>query len=388
MRIKKLVLFCMLCLALSVFGSTAMMLGGCDSGCGAPHEWIDATCTAPRTCLTCGEIKGQPLGHTWDQEVCGTDKICLTCGEVEEYGHIVEVDEGYAATCEADGLTEGSHCSRCETVFVEQEAIPAIGHNYVLTIAEATCLAPETHTYECSNCLDTYTEQYGEVTDHDIEGVKPSGNIHVLEMCMVISYYTCKDCGTRISVYKTEHTYVLVDKVEATCVSDGYEEYRCRYCKNEKTEIIPALSTAHTWIGEATCENGTSCSGCGAEKPAIGHKYVLTITEATCLAPETHTYECSNCLHSYSEQYGEVADHDIEGVKPSGGIHVVEMCMLISYCKCKDCGTRISVYTTEHTYVLISTIEPTHDAEGSELYRCRYCKHEKVVILPALSDEE
>ena len=31
MRIKKLVLFCMLCLALSVFGSTAMMLGGCDS---------------------------------------------------------------------------------------------------------------------------------------------------------------------------------------------------------------------------------------------------------------------------------------------------------------------------------------------------------------------
>ena len=170
-------------------------------------------------------------------------------------------------------------------------------------------------------------------------------------------------------------------------MSEGYEEYRCRYCKHEKTEIIPALSTAHTWIGEATCENGTSCSACGAEKPAIGHNYSLTISKATCLAPETHTYECSNCLHSYSEQHGEVADHDIEGVNPSR-IHVVEMCLLISNYKCKNCGESVFVNTKEHTYLLVSTIEPTHDAEGSELYRCRYCKHEKVVILPALSDEE
>jgi hypothetical protein len=45
----------------------------------APHEhnWIDATCTAPKTCADCKITEGDPAGHTYDNGVDGT---CNGCG--------------------------------------------------------------------------------------------------------------------------------------------------------------------------------------------------------------------------------------------------------------------------------------------------------------------
>ena len=34
------------------------------TGCGCEHEWVDATCTEPKTCSKCGETEGKPVGHT------------------------------------------------------------------------------------------------------------------------------------------------------------------------------------------------------------------------------------------------------------------------------------------------------------------------------------
>ena len=53
--------------------------------------------------------------------------ICEDC----KNGHTEAVTEGYDATCTAAGLTDGLHCAICGEVLVEQEAIPAPGHNYV-----------------------------------------------------------------------------------------------------------------------------------------------------------------------------------------------------------------------------------------------------------------
>lgn len=36
----------------------------------AGHKWIDATCTAPRTCSACSFTEGNPLGHTNDNGIC------------------------------------------------------------------------------------------------------------------------------------------------------------------------------------------------------------------------------------------------------------------------------------------------------------------------------
>ena len=68
------------------------------------HSFADATCTAPKTCA-CGATEGTALGH---------DMV---------------TDAAKAPTCTESGLTEGSHCSRCDHK-VAQEEIPATGHTF------------------------------------------------------------------------------------------------------------------------------------------------------------------------------------------------------------------------------------------------------------------
>ena len=53
----------------------------------------------------------------------------------ESHIHEVVIDEAVAATCTRDGVTEGSHCSKCGEVLEEQTVIPAMGHQY----AGGTC---------------------------------------------------------------------------------------------------------------------------------------------------------------------------------------------------------------------------------------------------------
>lgn len=55
------------------------------------HEWVEATCTEPRTCAECGETEGEPLGHTpGEWESTNYDYVsatylsvqrCTVCGE-------------------------------------------------------------------------------------------------------------------------------------------------------------------------------------------------------------------------------------------------------------------------------------------------------------------
>ena len=42
------------------------------------HSWVDASCTAPKTCATCGETAGEALGHKYEGVV--TDPDCTNGG--------------------------------------------------------------------------------------------------------------------------------------------------------------------------------------------------------------------------------------------------------------------------------------------------------------------
>ena len=66
-------------------------------------------------------------GYTKYNCACG---YSYTAGYVDALGHNVVTDARVEPTCTNDGLTEGSHCDRCNTVFVEQETIYALGHDY------------------------------------------------------------------------------------------------------------------------------------------------------------------------------------------------------------------------------------------------------------------
>lgn len=80
------------------------------TGCHMSHEWQEATCTTPRTCLTGGETDGEPLGHTWVEATCSEAKHCSVCGETEgePLPHtLTEANYQQPATCEVCGETVG-----------------------------------------------------------------------------------------------------------------------------------------------------------------------------------------------------------------------------------------------------------------------------------------
>ena len=74
----------------------ALILAFCLTACGCRHEWMAATCEAPKTCRSCGAAEGEALPHVpGDWMLSGSDYVnaenqlvrkCTGCGMVlEEY---------------------------------------------------------------------------------------------------------------------------------------------------------------------------------------------------------------------------------------------------------------------------------------------------------------
>ena len=64
------------------------------------HNWTDATCTSPATCLQCNETSGVPDGHKWNRADYFTPKVCSVCG----------ITEGRSRE-KSEAVTAGAHCT-------------------------------------------------------------------------------------------------------------------------------------------------------------------------------------------------------------------------------------------------------------------------------------
>ena len=103
------------------------------------------------------EIKKQPTCKEEGVQV----RACFRCSVTEEMTvqcaeeHTPVADAAVAATCKATGLTEGSHCSVCDKIIVEQTVIPKTeDHSSAVDAAvPATCKATGlTEGSHCSVC--------------------------------------------------------------------------------------------------------------------------------------------------------------------------------------------------------------------------------------------
>ena len=126
-----------------------------------------------RTCLVCGQTETRDLdanGHSWEADytidkeaTCegdGSKSIhCAECDAIKDSksipatGHTPITIEGKAATCTETGLSEGSKCSVCDKTLVEQEEIPALGHDWDegVVVKEATCDAAGEIKFTCKH---------------------------------------------------------------------------------------------------------------------------------------------------------------------------------------------------------------------------------------------
>lgn len=72
-----------------------------DRSSGCDHSWIEATCTAPKTCSKCGKEEGSALGHSWSEATCTSPKTCSRCGATE--GNALGHDPGSDLYCTVCG---------------------------------------------------------------------------------------------------------------------------------------------------------------------------------------------------------------------------------------------------------------------------------------------
>ena len=130
----------------------------------AAHAYIDATCTAPKTCELCGATKGEALPHTFKDATCSAPKTCSDCGTTEgaALGHSYKnATCTTAKTCSVCGATSGAAlghkyenegCTGEKTCSVCGDT-KQNSHSW----KDATCLAPKT----CSVCGETEGEALG-----------------------------------------------------------------------------------------------------------------------------------------------------------------------------------------------------------------------------------
>lgn len=231
-----------------------------------------ATCTEEgytesSKCSVCGMTLVQPgilpaTGHvevdvigfpaTHEQSGLTDGKKCTVCGVftvpqkvIAALKHTIEIIPGKAATCTETGLTEGQKCTGCcnGAILVEQEVIPALGHDYKAVVTAPTCATEGFTTYTCSRCNDSYTGDVAAKLPHT--EITVAGTPATCTATGLTDGIKCGACGEELKAQEVipvaEHSFGewVIDR-EATATENGVKSRTCSVCAYMETETIPA----------------------------------------------------------------------------------------------------------------------------------------------------
>lgn len=330
------------------------------------HEYYSEITKQP----TCSE-KGE---RTYKCDICGdiyTEDIAKTEHDYE--------DTVVKPTCTERGYTEHI-CKVCADSY-KDDYTPALGHDHISQITkQVACETDGEKTFTCTRCGDTYTEAIPATGHNDI--------VTVVEPTCTADGYTehkCKDCGRVVRSDVTKalgHDYASRITTKATCTEDGVLTYICTRCDESYTEKIPA--TGHKYndvVTEASCDKGgytlRTCANCGDTykddfTAPTGHKYTkTTVKQASCKTDGVDVYTCDTCGDSYSEV-----------IKAKGHVYASEVTKkanctddgVITY-TCANCGDKYTevIKAKGHNYSAEVTKKATCDTDGVKTFTCADC---------------
>lgn len=185
--------------------------------------------------------------------------------------HTEVPDPAVPATCDAAGLTAGSHCSICKQILTPQETVSALGHDMGdwENTKEPSCTEAGSRSRAClrSGCSHTENEIIP-VTDHEYQ--------------TAVTRPTCTEAGYTTYTCACGHSYTADNEPalghdlgswkivkDAGCIENGSKIRYCTRngCSYSETGTIPAVGS-HTF----TNDKDPTCNVC---------EFTRTITVAT-----------------------------------------------------------------------------------------------------------
>ena len=177
---------------------------------------------------------GTTIGHMWNGVLINgkwylTDVTWDDAGNKASYKYFMVGNITSGRT--SSGNFSGSSSTKTFTYpLLETEKIhlcEALGHNYSVTIAEATCTEKGHAEYVCTRCgaeYQTEDEALGHAYEKEI----------IFPTCTTKGYtiYTCSRCGDSYQADLTEplgHDYQKT-VTDPTCLENGYTTYTCGRC--------------------------------------------------------------------------------------------------------------------------------------------------------------
>lgn len=298
----------------------------------------------------------------------------------ESHIHEVVIDEAVAATCTRDGVTEGSHCSKCGEVLEEQTVIPAMGHQY----AGGTCERCGDILYiEIDGVRYTKEEDLsGNVTIHVCAkpGEKISGKVNIpAEVAMGDMAYTVTVIDANAFAAQTELTYVTLPKTITNIGNKAFAGCTALEGMKFKAKIAPEAAE-DAWEGAGT-EDFTILT----PKNARDYYNIKKISGAT-VRPETD------------------AEHEHDMQKFEAKAPTCTQPGTIEYYICRDCDKMYADEDGKECILLTETylqplghewesdftidIPATATTQGEKSIHCRRCGERSRIVKYSLEDEK
>ncbi|MBO7433030.1 MAG: leucine-rich repeat protein [Salinivirgaceae bacterium] len=163
--------------------------------------------------------------------------------------HTAVVDSAVAPTCTLTGLTEGSHCSVCDSVIVKQKVVPANGHIAVIDSAVAPTWT-ETGLTEGSHCSVCGTVLVAQEVIPQLDESPDFTYSIINDSTVSVTGYI----GTRTSITIPDTVEIDGKTYTVTCIGES----AFRNCEKITSITIPNTITDINYGAFSYCRNLTA----------------------------------------------------------------------------------------------------------------------------------